>query len=223
MSHRALQILSSEPKLRATSRIVKNNKLGLQENITEDRKPNRSIALNAPKARRTSSRKRRVIHIITRHNSAVSLDLERDIRESSAAGEDVAAVSLAVGGAGNLGVVCCYDVVGQEEERRSSVGNGRDTFGNGGAGADCVACASEAPESLRVVDGCVGDASGVGGVVDVAEVVAAWLALFEIGGEEWGAEESGGVVEKGLLLVWGYGVDGGEGETEESVALVLSE
>ena len=122
-----------------------------------------------------------------------------------------------------MGVVCCYDVVGQEEERSSSVGDGGDTFGNGGAGADCVACASEAPESLGIVDGCVGDAAGVGGVVDVAEVVAAWFAFLEVGGEEWGAKESGGVVEEGLLFVWGYGVDGGEGEAEEAVALVLGE
>ena len=42
--------------------------------------------------------------------------------------------------------------------------------------------------------------------VDVAEVVVPWGALLEVGGEDGGVEQGGGVVKEGLLLVWGDGI-----------------
>ncbi len=103
--------------------------------------------------------------------------MESDGRQSSRAGEDVAAVGLGVGGSRNLGVVCGDDDVREEEEGSSGVGNGLDGGGDGGAGADSVAGGGEAPEALAVVDGGVGDGAGVFGVVDVAEVVGARFSL----------------------------------------------
>ena len=120
-------------------------------------------------------------------------------------------------------VVTCDDIIWDEEEGGSGVSDGGEAFGYCTASADGVASAGEAPEALGVVDGGIGDAAGVSAGVDVAEVVAAWFAFLQVGCEDGGVEEGLGVGEEGLLFVWGDGVDGGEGQAEESVALVLGE
>ena len=130
---------------------------------------------------------------------------------------------MGVGGSRDLGVVCGDDGVGEEEERGAGVGDGLEGRGYGAAGADGVAGGGEAPESLAVVDGGVGDVAGVFGTVNVAEVVRAWFSLQKVGGEDGRVEEGLGVGEEGLLLVRGDGVDGGEGEAEEAVGFILSE
>jgi len=122
-----------------------------------------------------------------------------------------------------LRVVSRDDSVREQEQRSAGIGDGGDTLRDRGAGADGVARTGEAPEATRVVDGGVGDAAGILGGVDVAEVVAARCALFQIGGEEGGGEAGFGVGEEGPGLVWLDGVDGAEGETEEAVALVSGE
>lgn len=76
---------------------------------------------------------------------------------------------------------------------------------------------------MGVVHGGVGDVAGVLAGVDVAEVVVARLTFLQVGGEEGGVEAALGVGEEGLYRVGGDGVDGGEGEAEEAIALVLSE
>ena len=60
-----------------------------------------------------------------------------------------------------MGVVCGDDVVGEEEEGGTGVGDGLDGGGYGVAGADGVTGGGEAPESLAIVDGGVGDVAGV--------------------------------------------------------------
>ena len=122
-----------------------------------------------------------------------------------------------------MGVVGGDDVVGEEEEGGSCVGDGGDGGSDGGRGADGVAGGGEAPEPLAVVYGGVGDVARILCVVNVAEVVGARFAFEEVGGEDGGVEEGFGVGEEGLLLVGGDGVDGGEGEAEETVGFVLGE
>lgn len=123
----------------------------------------------------------------------------------------------------NLGVVSAHDVIRDQEEGSSRVGDGGDVSSGGGSTADGVAGGGEAPEPLGVVDGGVRDFTRVFGVVDIAEVVGSRRALLQVGGEERGVETGFGVGEEGLLLVGLDGVDGGEGETEEAIGLILGE
>ena len=122
-----------------------------------------------------------------------------------------------------MGVVCGDDGIGEEEEGGTRVGDSRDGRGYGVAGADRVAGGGKAPKSLAVVDGGVGDVARVFGVVNVAKVVGAWFSLQKVGGEEGRVEEGFGVGKESLLLVRGDGVNGREGETEETVGFILSE
>lgn len=216
------QILSRKPQLRSPSRVIKDHKLRLEEHVPENRLPDTAVALQPAKAA-AALRRRRVVQETARHDGGIPFDLEREVGQGGAAGEDVAAVGLAVGGAGHLAVVGGDEVVGEEEEGRSRVGDGGDALAHGGARADGVAARGEAPEPLRVVDGGVGDVARVLARVDVAEVVAAGLAFLQVGGEEGGVEAGFGVGEEGLDLVGRDGVDGAKGQAQEAVALVLSE
>ena len=76
-----------------------------------------------------------------------------------------------------MGVVGGDDIVGEEEEGGSCVGDGGDGGSDGAGGADGVAGGSKAPEPLAVVHGGIGDVSRIFGVVNVAEVVGARFAL----------------------------------------------
>ena len=216
------QILGREPKLRASRRVIEDDELRLEEDITEDGLPDAVVALEPAEAAPALGGGG-VVEVATRDHGRVAFDLEREVGEGGGAGEDVPAVRLAVGGSGDLRVVGGDEVVGEEEEGRSRVGDGGDAFADGGSGADGVPAGGEAPEALGVVHGGVGDVARVLAGVDVAEVVATGLALLQVGGEERGFEAGLGVGEEGLLLVGGDGVDGAEGEAEEAIALVLSE
>lgn len=221
-SHSHSQVLRRKPQPRPSRRIIKHHKLRLEEDIPKDRLADPAVALQAPEAAPGFGRGG-VVHVIARRDRVVRLDAEREVRQGRGAGEDVAAVGLAVGGARDLGVVGGDDVVGQEEEGGARVGDGGEAVGSGGRRADGVAAGREAPEALAVVHGRVGDVARVLAVVDVAEVVATRLALAQIGREERGVEAGLGVGEEGPLLVRPDGVDGAEGEPEEAIALVLGE
>ena len=216
------QILRREPKLRSPRRSTKDNKLRLKEDITKDRKSDARVTLQPTKAA-AAPRRGCVIHIVTRHNSLIVFDSESEVRQLGGAREDVTAVRLAVGRARDLGVVVGDEVVGQEEEGCSRVGDGGEAVADGGSGADRVPTGREGPEALRVVHGGVGDVARVLARVNVAEVVAARRALFQVCREERGVEAGLGVVEEGLCLVGLDGIDRAEGEAEKTVALVLSE
>ena len=155
------QSLGRKPQLRAATRITEDNKLALQEDIPKDTEADPTIALDSSETSTASITDGGVVHVIAWHDGAVAFDGKSDGGQSGRAGEDIAAVGLGVGRSGDLGVVCGDDVVGQEEEGGASVSDGRDRFGYGAAGADGVAGAGEAPESLAVVNGGVGDVAGV--------------------------------------------------------------
>ena len=149
--------------------------------------------------------------------------MKSQVGEGGAAGEDVSTVRLAVGRSGDLRVIGRDEVVWEEEKGGSGVGDSGDAFADCASGADGVSAAREAPESLGVVHGGVGDVAGILARVNVAKVVAAGLALPQVGGEEGGVEAGLGVGEEGLGLVGLDGVDRTEGEAEETIALILSE
>ena len=216
------QILRREPKPRAPRLITKHHKLRLQENIPKDRQPNTSITLQSPKAA-PAPRRRRIIHIITRHNSLIIFDAESKVGEFSGARKDVAAISPAIGRARDLGIVVGDEVVWQEEEGSARVSDGGEAVADSGAGADRIAPRRESPKALRAVHRRVGDLARILARVDEAEVVATGCTLFQVCREERGVEAGLGVVEEGLCLVGLDGVDLAEGEAKKTIALVLSE
>ncbi len=194
----------------------------LEEDITKDGLSDTTVALQTTEAA-SALRRRRVVHVAPRHNGRVAFNLEGEVGKRGAAVKDVSTVGLAVGGPRDLSVVGVDEVIWEEEKGGSRVGDGGDALADCGSRANGIPAASEAPEALGVVHGGVGDVAGVFARVNVAEVVAAGLTLLQVGGEEWGIKAGLGVGEEGLHLVGGDGIDGAEGETEEAVALVLSE
>ena len=62
--------------------------------------------------------------------------------------------------------------------------------------------ASEAPETLRVVNRSIGDTASVFAGVDETEVVASWLAFLQVGGEQTLLKTRFSVGEKGILGLW---------------------
>lgn len=217
-----LQSLGRKPKLRSPRRVVEDHELRLEEDIAEDGLSDAIVALETTEAASTL-RCGCVVQVATGDDGRVAFDLESEVGKAGAAGEDVATVRLAVGGSGDLTVVGGDEVIGEEEEGSSGVGDGGDALGDRASGTNGVAAGGEAPESLGVVDSRVGDVSSVLAGVDVAEVVATGLALLQVGGEERGFEAGLGVGEEGLLLVRGDRVDGAEGQAQETIALILSE
>ena len=216
------QSLGRKPQLRSSRRIIKDDKLRLEEDVTKDGLPDAIIALETTETASTL-RSRCVVQVTTRDDRRVAFDLKGEIGKGGGAVENVSTVGLAVGGSRDLTVVGGDDVVGEEKERSSGVGNGGDALSDGGSGADGVPAGCKPPETLRVVDGGVGNVTGVLARINVAKVVTTRLALLQVGGEERRVEAGLGVGEESLLLVGGDGVDGAKGQAQEAIALVLSE
>lgn len=219
---RRLQILSRKPQPRPPSRILKNHKLRLEENIAKDAQPDTSTTLEAPKAV-TAFRRRGVVEIVTRDDGIVAFNGKGKVGQGGGTIEDVTAFGLVVGGAVDPGVVGVHNAVFEKEEGASGVSDGDDVVGDSAGGADGESAAVEGPEALRIVDGRVGDVACVLRIVNVTEVVAAGRSSLEVGGEERLIEAAFGVGEKGLDLVGFDAVDVAKGEAQESVEFVLYE
>lgn len=131
------QSLSRKPKLRSSRRVIKDDELRLEEDITKDGLSDAVIALETTEAASTLGR-RRIVHVAARDDGCVSSDLESEVRKGGGAAEDVSTVCLAVGGSGDLSVVCGDEVVGEEEEGCSGVGDGGDAFADCGSRTDGV-------------------------------------------------------------------------------------
>ena len=86
-----LQSLSGEPKLRSSGRVIKDDELRLEEDITKDGLSDAIIALETTEAASTL-RRRCVVHVATWDDGRVAFDLEGEIREGGGAGEDVSTV-----------------------------------------------------------------------------------------------------------------------------------
>lgn len=121
-------------------------------------------------------------------------------------------------GAGDLVVIGSDNVNGSKKQRGARIGNGvpdpRDVIGL--VAADAVAADRNLPQRRRWVDGGVLDVARVLGGVDVAKVVGAGLALFQVGREDGFDELVLDVLEKRLLLVWADRVGGAKGGAEEA-------
>lgn len=220
-------LLRSKAESWRASGLVKNDELGLEENITKNGEANASVWLDTTEASLAALVDWGVVDVLARDGQGLAADHDVEIWDGSAAWEGVSTLLLVQLGAGDLLVVGVRNLGWEVEESGASVGNGAaDVAAAGGrvAGADGVATSGEAPESLGVVDWDVGDASSVLGAVDVAEVVRSSLAGLEIGSEELLGEAALDGVEESGLLLWLNGVDAAESQTEETVVVgVLSE
>ena len=209
--------LGRKPQPRAR-RTIKDDKLALKEDVSEDREADTGVRLDTTKASRSGGVNGGIVDIAARHDSLVGSNTQRNARQLSAASISVTALCGVHGRTGHFGVVGLDDGVGEVEQGRSGIGNRIDAEGlEARVAADAVAVGCEFPEALAGVDGYVGDGAVVLRGVDLAEAVGTRLAFFQVGGEQGGGEGALGVGEEGLLGCGLDSVDVVEGEAEEAV------
>lgn len=210
--------LRRKSKTRRALSLIKDSVHSLQEDIAKNRELNAVVGLNTTVASAATGRSK--VDVATRDGESLAGNGDVEVRQSSAAREHIAALGVAVRGAGDFGVVGFDGGVGDEQESGAGVGDGAaDGAGCGGGGANAVAAGGELPEAVGAVDGSVGDGALVLGAVDEAEVVSAGGALLQVNGEELLAEAGLDGVEEGGLLGRPDGVDGAESEAEKTVVV----
>lgn len=113
--------------LRSESELIsgagaKDDKLGLEEDVSEDGEPKTGIGLDTTKANRAGDR--RVVHIATGNDSLVGADTEADAWKSRTAGESVSTLVVVKFGTGYLGIVGGDDGLREVQKGGTGVGNG---------------------------------------------------------------------------------------------------
>jgi len=109
-------------------RLLENNILALEENVAEDAESNARVGLNTSEARRAAVLHGCVVDVLSGDALLDAAEDESEVRESSRAREDVAAIGVAILGARDLCVVGADDRGGEVEEAGACVGdavNGR--------------------------------------------------------------------------------------------------
>ena len=198
--------------------LVEDGEDALEEDVAEDGQADAGVGLDAAEARRRAGGDGGVVDVGAGNGEGLAADADGEGGQGGAASEGVAALGAIVAGAADALVVSSDGGGGQVHEGGAGVSDGGADAARGAvAGAGAVAASGELPETLRVVDGGVGDVAGVLGGVDVAEVVAAGRALLQGGSEQGGGEAALDGVEEGVRLGGGDGVDGAESEAEETI------
>ena len=206
--------LSSETKLEVVA--VKDDVLALEENITENAETNARVGLDTTEASVAVAGGSKV-DVVTRNDSIVATNLDIEVRKSGAAIKDVSTVGAGVLGSVDLAIVVRDDAVVEEDKGGASVSNGGEGAAASAGATNGVAVGSELPESLAVVNGGVGKVTGVLGGVDESKVVGTGSLVLEGNSEDGGVEAALDVVVKCLLLGGRDGVDGREGQSEETI------
>lgn len=217
MTRRDLGGLSGEANLGALG--VEDGVLGLQEDVTEDGEAEARVALDTAVAGGAAGGDGGVVDDGAGHDGIVGADGDGEVGQGGGAVEDVAAILRALLSAGDLLVVGSDDIGGEHHEGGAGVGNTLD--GGAGGAADLVAIRGEHPEALRAVDGLVGNGAGVLGAVDEAEVIGAGSVVLQAGGEDGLVKAGLDGVEEGGLGLGLDGVDGAEGEAEQTVVVLV--
>lgn len=165
---------------------VEDDKSGLEGNVAEDGEADVAVGLDAAVAGGAGDGG--VVDVAAGDGDAGAADAEGEVGQGGGAGEDVGGLAAAVGRAADGGVVGLDDGVGEQEEGGAGVGDAVDRGRLEAAAADGVAGRGPLPPALGSRHRGVGDASGVGGGVDVAEVVLASCVLSDLvfGEEGWG-------------------------------------
>lgn len=161
--------LGGEAKGRGGS-AVEDDVGGLEGNVAVDVDADTSARLQTTVAGGGAVLNGGVVEVGGGDDDADAGDDVGECRQSSSAGEDVAAVGVGVGRTSNLGVVVLDNGCGQQQEGCAGVGN----TANGGAVGGCanlVAGSAELPEAPRGGDRGVANGAGVLGRVNLAKVV----------------------------------------------------
>ena len=195
--------------------------LALEEDVAEDVQAEAVVGLDAAEAGAAAGRDGSVVDELAGHGLGDAADGDGEVGQRGRAREDVAALVAVDLGAADLGVVGAGDGSVDVDQGGASVGDALDVGADGGGGADRVACGGEAPEALAVVDGGVGDGTGVLGAVDEAEVVGTGGVVLEVDGEELLGERALDGVKEGVLGSGRDGVDAAEGKTEKTVGVAV--
>lgn len=213
--------LLRETEARAAGGNVVDNVLALEEDVAEDVEPDARVVLDTAEAGAGAGGDGGVVDVLARHGLSDTADGDGEGGQGSTAREDVATLGVVVLSAADLGVVSLDDGRVNVDQSCASVDDGVNLIADGGARADLVAGGSEAPETLAVVDGNVGDGTSVLGGVDEAEVIGTGGVVLEGDSEELLSKRALDSVEEGLLSGGGDSVDAAESKTEKTVGVLI--
>ena len=196
---------------------IEHTVVGVEEDITVDVLGSTADGLDTTEAaaggRGSSKVKQRA-----GDGGSVVTDGEGQVGEGGAAVEDVAAIGLGVGRAGDLPVVGSNGVIRHQDEGGSSIGDtGETTHGARGA-TNTVAGRWVLPETVAAVNIGIGEGASVLGRVGCTEVIGSVGVLGEVSREDGLVKTRLGVVEEGLCRGWLHSVDAAEGKTQKSVS-----
>ena len=126
---------------------VEDDESSLERNIAEDVDADGAAVLETTEAGRAALGDRAVVDVRSGDGDARAADAESEAGEGARAGEDIAAISIAVGRTGNLLVVGLDDAEGEVEQGGAGIGNARDAAGGERAAANRVAGRGPGPVS----------------------------------------------------------------------------
>ena len=204
---------------------VESDELGLEHCVSVDLETGTLVTLNTSKAGGVSlvdggkgdRTARNLGHVVVTNSNG-------DVGESSTAGVDETTDLGVELGTLDLGVVGIGDLLINEKERCTGVGNGIRALGVlNHLVANSELGGGELPESSLSLDRNPGHLAGDLGSVDLSEVVAACTIGVEVGSEHGHVEIFHNVVEEGLRgCLLGAVVDSvevGESKTDETVSV----
>lgn len=213
--------LLRETEARAAGGNIVDNVLALEEDVAEDVEPDARVVLDTAEAGAGAGGDGGVVDVLAGHGLSDTADGDGEGRQGSTAREDVATLGVVVLSAADFGVVGLDDGSVNVDQSCASVDDGVNLIADGGARADLVAGGSEAPETLAVVDGNIGDGTSVLGGVDKAEVVGTGGVVLESDSEKLLSKRALYSVEERFLRGRGDSVDAAESKTEETVGVLV--
>lgn len=203
---------------------VEDGKVLLEQHVAEDLQTLATVALDAAEAGVVADASERDVLARDGGDEAAVADLHTEVRHVGVARVDVTAGSRGYLRALDLLVKSLRNVVVDQEQGRASVGNsGAGTRVLNGLAADAVGRGIELPEALAGVDRGEVNVARVLAGVDASELVGSGGVVLKVGSEERLVQVVHDAVEEGLLRLRLHGVDAAEGETEETVVVLVGD
>lgn len=202
---------------------IKDSQNSLQEDITIDAQADARVALKTAEALAAATADRTQIHQATRNSGLTTANTKDHIWEIGRAVEDIATLLLIVLSTVNLAIVVLDNAVIHEKESSTSVGNSVNGLLVEVTTTNTITSTGELPETLGVIDWCVGNLTGMFAAIDEAEVVCTWSVVLQIGCEDVAREQTllDATIEPGGLSSRLDSVDGAESQTKKSIVLLV--
>lgn len=198
-----------------------DNVLALEEDVAEDVEADALVGLDAAEAGAGAGGDGGVVDELSGNGLGDAADGDGEVGKSGRAGEYVTTLSAVDLGAADLRVVGAGNGRVDVDQSCASVNNAIDAGLDGSGSADGVAVSGEAPETLAVVDGHVGDGTSVLGGVDEAEVIGTSGVVLEVDSEELLSKRGLDGVEESLLSNRRDSVDAAESQSEKTVSVTV--